>query len=69
VILRPLQVVRTTRTTLILFDTFKNAVLAAAIGLTLFGDRTSLPAAVMIVSNVGFAIWPRPTQPGKQATG
>jgi len=56
-VLSRLGVGRPRRMTLILMGTLKNTSLAAAIALALFGERASLPTAVISATNVLYMVW------------
>jgi len=56
-VLRKLRLDRATRLTSVMMGTIKNTSLTAATALALFGERVSLPAAVVSVTNVLYLIW------------
>jgi BASS family bile acid:Na+ symporter len=56
-ILTRLRVARPRRMTLILMGTIKNTSLAGAVALSLFGERASLPTAVISATNVLYMVW------------
>jgi BASS family bile acid:Na+ symporter len=56
-VLEKLHFNRATRLTSALMGTIKNTSLTAATALALFGERVSLPAAVVSVSNVLYMVW------------
>jgi BASS family bile acid:Na+ symporter len=55
--LQKLHFERSTRLTSVMMGTIKNTSLTAATALALFGERVSLPAAVVSVTNVLYLIW------------
>jgi BASS family bile acid:Na+ symporter len=55
--LKKLRFGRATRLTSVMMGTVKNTSLTAATALALFGERVSLPAAVVAVINVLYLIW------------
>ena len=56
-LLERLHVDRATRVTGVMIGTVKNTSLTAAMALALFGERVSLPAAVVSVTNVLYLVW------------
>lgn len=56
-LLKKLQLSRPTVLTGVMMGTIKNTSLTAATALALFGERVSLPAAVVSVTNVLYLIW------------
>lgn len=56
-VLKRLNVSRETRTSLILMGTLKNAGLAGVIALSLFNEKASVPAAVVIAFSTLYFIW------------
>ena len=56
-VLTRLRVAPPQRMTLILMGTIKNTSLAGALALALFGERASLPTAVISATNVLYMVW------------
>ena len=56
-LLKKLQLSRPTLLTVVMMGTIKNTSLTAATALALFGERVSLPAAVVSMTNVLYLIW------------
>jgi BASS family bile acid:Na+ symporter len=56
-VLTRLRVARPQRMTMILMGTIKNTSLSGAVALALFGERASIPAAVISATNVLYMVW------------